>query len=453
MLNNINFKLKKVSLACSIGLLLISGSTIAATSNTPFAIDSPYMLGDWGGMRSDLKNEGVDFQIGYTGEGASNFSGGSHSSTTARYADQWAFGMNLDLEKLLNLSDTEFQVTITNRNGRNLSDDAISDPRSGSLSSSQEVYGRGQTTRLTQLWIRQGYFDHLLDVKLGRVTVGEDFDSMQSNFQNLTMGAGAAGNWRGDHWYNWPIAQWGGRIKLNFTPEMYTQIGIYNQNPENYNNQNGFRLDTTGSVGNLVPLEFGWTPSKGIADLPGKYKIGAYYSSTRDPVQSNAIFTPGAQPQYEDTAHSYGGYFLVQQQLTSVNEDASRGLTLSVQGVLNDKKTSKVDDFQSIALTYVGVFDDRPEDELGFGVGRIHVNDNYTKNQQQQNAVNGVSDFNSATYLPIQEGSEFDYELYYRIKASKWLTVSPNLQYISAPGAVTEVKDAFVGGIAVNVTL
>lgn len=449
---NIPLRLNKITLACSLGLLFTSASAFAAASAAPFSVDSPYMLGDWGGARTDLKNEGVDFQLGYTGEAASNLAGGYNTSTTARYADQWALGMNLDLEKLLNWSDTEFQVTLTNRNGRNLNNDVTGDPRTGTLSSSQEVWGRGQTTRLTQFWIRQGYFDHVLDVKAGRVTVGEDFDSLQSNFQNLTMGSGAAGNWRGDRWYNWPISQWGGRVKLNFTPEIYTQVGIYNQNPKNYDTGNGFRLDTSGTVGNLVPLEFGWTPKLGAAQLPGKYKIGGYYSSTKGDVYSSAAIN-NTGTQYRDTAHSYGGYVLAQQQLTSVEGDASRGLTLTVQGVMNDKKTSKTDNFQSVALTYVGVFDARPEDELGFGAGRIHVNKDYTKNLQDQNAANNVGNYNNATYLPVQDGSEYDYELYYRVKATKWLSISPNLQYISAPGAVTQVKDAFIGGVMVNVTL
>jgi len=447
------FCFKKLSLACSLGLLFATGSSFAASTAEPFSLDSPYMLGDWGGARTNWKQEGVDFQINYTGEAASNFAGGHRTSTTARYADQWGFGVNLDLDKLLNWSDTEFQFTVTNRNGRNLNNDVTGDPRVGTLSSSQEVWGRGQTTRLTQLWLRQGYFNDALDIKLGRVTVGEDFDSLNSNFENLTMGSGAAGNWRGDRWYNWPVSQWGGRIKLNFTPEIYTQVGIYNQNPKNYDTGNGFRLDTKGTVGNLVPVEIGWLPKLGADKLPGKYKIGAYYSSTNGNVYHTSYIDSNGAQQYGDTAHAYGGYLLAQQQITSVNGDASRGLTLTVQGVMNDKKTSKTDNFQSIAFTYVGLFDARPQDEIGFGVGRIHVNSDFSQTQRQQNDANGVNSYNNPTYLPVQHGAEYDYELYYGIKATNWLTVRPNLQYISAPGAVSQVKDAFIGGVMVNVSL
>ncbi|MCA1379176.1 carbohydrate porin, partial [Bradyrhizobium sp. IC4060] len=42
----------------------------------PLSIDSPYAFGDWGGSRSQLEQDGVQFQVNYTMESASNFSGG-----------------------------------------------------------------------------------------------------------------------------------------------------------------------------------------------------------------------------------------------------------------------------------------------------------------------------------------------------------------------------------------
>ncbi|HCN01787.1 MAG TPA: porin, partial [Pantoea ananatis] len=68
-----------------------------------------------------------------------------------------------------------------------------------------------------------------------------------------------------------------------------------------------------------------------------------------------------------------------------------------------------------------------------------------------QNDASGQTDFTSPTYLPIQEGSEYNYEIYYNAQLTRWLQLRPNLQYVVAPGAVSEVKDAFVGGISANV--
>ncbi|EKZ5285682.1 carbohydrate porin [Klebsiella aerogenes] len=426
-------------------MLFLALQPYAAQAADAFSTGSPWMLGDWGGVRSDLQQDGVSFQAGYTMESASNLAGGYHTSTTARYSDQWAFGVNLDLEKLQNWQDAEFQMTITDRNGQNLSDQ-IADPRTGMLSSVQEVYGRGQTWRLTQFWLRKGLFGDVLDLKAGRVTVGEDFDNFDSKFQNLAFGSGQAGNWRGDHWYNWPVSQWGGRVRLNITPEVFMQVGFYNQNPYNYDRGDGFRLEFSPTEGNLVPVELGWQPKLGSDKLPGNYRLGYYYSSVNDNVYGS--WHNGG---FNDTAHAYGGYILAQQQLSAQGGSTDRGITLTLQAVMNDHKTSKTDNYQSIAVTWKGPFDARPQDEIGVGAARIHVNSAYTRMLRQENAFNGETDYNSPTYLPVQEGAEYNYELYYNVQATDWLQIRPNLQYVSAPGAVSEVDDAFIGGISANI--
>ncbi|MDF7659502.1 carbohydrate porin [Erwiniaceae bacterium L1_54_6] len=429
--------------AGTIMFALLSASAVAADA---FSYDSPYMFGDWGGYRTQLENDGVKFDVNYTMESASNLGGGYDKNTSMRYSDQWAFGVNLDLEKLLNWQDAEFQMTITDRNGRNISDQ-VGDPRSGMLSSVQEVYGRGQTWRLTQFWLRQGLFNDVVDIKAGRVTVGEDFDNFDSKFQNLAFGSGQAGNWRGDRWYNWPVSQWGGRIKFNITPEVFFQVGFYNDNPKNYDTGNGFRLDMGNSLGNMVPVELGWKPTFGPDKLPGNYRIGYYYSSV-----DGDVYGSWRNGGYQDQAHAYGGYVLLQQQLTAQGGDASRGLGVTVQAVMNDHKTSKTDNYQSISFTWKGPFDARPADEIGIGAARIHVNSSYTTALRQQNAANGETDYNSPTYLPIQDGSEYNYEIYYNAQLTKWFQLRPNLQYVTAPGAVSEVKNAFIGGIAANIS-
>ena len=139
-----HFPLRRVA-AGSLMFAMLSASAVAADA---FSYDSPYMFGDWGGSRTQLENDGVKFDVNYTMESASNLGGGADTNTSMRYSDQWAFGANLDLEKLLGWQDTQFQATITNRDGRNISEQ-VGDRRAGMLSSVQEVYGRGQTWRLT----------------------------------------------------------------------------------------------------------------------------------------------------------------------------------------------------------------------------------------------------------------------------------------------------------------
>src|SRR5207253_8487028 len=80
------------------------------------------LLGDWGGLRTRLYQNGIDFQLGYVSELAYNAHGGDRK--LVRNADQLALGATFDLDRLWGWSNSKFQVTITDRNGRNLSADA-----------------------------------------------------------------------------------------------------------------------------------------------------------------------------------------------------------------------------------------------------------------------------------------------------------------------------------------
>ena len=426
----------------------ISGLTplavlVAVTSNPALAAgafesSSKWMTGDWGGTRTELLEKGYDFTLDYVGEAATNLHGGYNDDRTARYSDQFALGMKLDLQKILGWQDAEFKLAITERSGRNLSNDRISDPRAGQFSSVQEVWGRGQTWRLTQMWIKQKYFDGALDVKVGRFGEGEDFNSFPCDFQNLAFCGSQVGNWVGGIWYNWPVSQWAMRVKYNITPEFFAQVGVFEQNPSNLETGNGFKLSGSGTKGMILPVELVWTPQ--VSGLPGEYRLGYYYSTAK----ADDISDP------ERTHSSKHGWWVVaQQQVTAHNGDANRGLSLFANFTVHDKDTNVVDNYQQVGLVYKGAFDGRPKDDIGFGVARIHVNDDVRKRAELINAGNGLDDYDNPAFVPIQR-SEYNAELYYGFHVTDWLTVRPNLQYIKSPGGVDEVDNALVAGIKVQ---
>ncbi|WP_343229192.1 carbohydrate porin [Pseudomonas aeruginosa] len=105
----------------------------------------------------------------------------------------------------------------------------------------QESGAAGRPARLTQLWLKQQYFDGALDVKFGRFGEGEDFNSFPCDFQNLASAARRWATGREHLRYNWPVSQWALRVKYNFAPDWYAQVGAYEQNPSNLETGNGFR--------------------------------------------------------------------------------------------------------------------------------------------------------------------------------------------------------------------
>ncbi|WP_311882658.1 MULTISPECIES: carbohydrate porin [unclassified Pseudomonas] len=429
--------------------LVLAGNAMAADA---FSSDSKWMTGDWGGERTKLIEQGIDIKADYVGEVGGNLHGGYNDDKTARYADQFGLGVALDLQKLWGWDNTQAKIQLTNRNGYNISNDRVGDPRAGTLSSSQEVYGRGHMVRLTQLWIQHQFFDNKLDVKAGYFGEGEDFNTFPCDFQNLAFCGSQVGNWATNIWYNWPVSQAAIRVKYNINDELYAQIGAYNQNPSQLEHGNGFKLSGSGTKGTVLPVELVWSPK--VNSLPGEYRVG-YYKSTADAddvrEDVNGFDAATTGDAYKTHSSKHGYWFVAQQQLTSHNGDASRGLNIAANATFHDKDTNFIDNYQSVMFVYKGPFDARPKDDVGIGAARIHVNDDVKKNAELLNASNGVSDYDNPVFSPIRE-TEYNYEINYGFHVTNWLTVRPNLQYITHPGGVDEVDNALVAGLKIQST-
>ncbi|QWA29717.1 carbohydrate porin [Pseudomonas sp. RC3H12] len=429
---------------------LLGALSPATSASEMFAKDSKWMLGDWGGTRSELLEKGYDFTLGYTGEMGSNLHGGYSHDRAARYSDQFTFGVNMDLQKILGWHDTEMQLTVTERHGNNISNDRINDPRVGGFTSAQEVWGRGQTWRLTQMWIKQKYFDGALDVKFGRFGEGEDFNSFPCDFQNLAFCGSQVGNWAGGIWYNWPVSQWALRVRYNLNDALYAQVGVFEQNPSNLESGNGFKLSGSGTQGAVMPIELVWSPR--VNGLKGEYRAGYYYSNAKaQDVLKDSNGTPAAisGAAYRSSSSKHGLWLGAQQQVTALASDQSRGLSLFANATVHDKKTNAIDNYVQAGVVYKGPFDARAKDDIGFALARVHVNPGYRKNARLINQANSLDNYDNPGFLPVQD-TEYSAELYYGIHLAEWLTVRPNLQYIRHPGGVSRVDDALIGGLKIQ---
>ncbi|GAB2794888.1 carbohydrate porin OprB [Halomonas shantousis] len=424
----------------TLGLWSVCGQAQAYSIFDP---DSPWMLGDWGGTRSNLERQGLEFDLRYISESAWNAHGGYDHDRTVRYSDQWTAGLSLDLDTLFGLPNASFQFTLTNRNGDDLTADRLVNPAGGSVSSVQEVHGRGNVTRITQLWYRQKFFDEALDFKIGRIPVSDDFATFSSNFQNLFLGGSQPGNQAGAIWYNWPVSQWATRVRWNATPEYYVQLGVFDLNPSNLDPDHGLDLKHSGTTGALIPVEFGWTPELGGDSLPGQYKIGGYYSTAEA-----TDYTADRQEATQD--YRMGLYYVVNQQVTTHHGDASRGLSLFSMGTWNDQDTAYIDKYVSVGMNYNGPFDARPKDDFGIGLAWANVNEHYDAYMRRDEASLGGQP--SPGPRPAQ-GEEYDAEIYYGFHVANWLVLRPNVQYVVHPGGVNDTDDALVGGLMVKAEL
>ena len=373
---------------------------------------------------------------------AYNVSGGTERLT--RYADQWVFGTTLDLNRLWGWKGGTFQTTITDRNGRNLGADA----NIGNDMLVQEVYGRGQTWHLTQFWLNQKLLDDRLQIKLGRLTPGEDFANFSCDFQNLTFCGSQPGNVVSGYWVNWPTSQWATRIKLQVSQQTYVQIGAYQVNPryldDAYARRSGWKLDNpSGTTGALIPLEAGWLPNLG--NWPGSYKLGVWYNSSNgadlyDDVNHDPRGVTGLDPL--EHSGQYGAYLNFQQQVSG--PAGERGATVFLNISQADRDTAKVDGQIAIGVQYRAPFERSP-DTIGLAVGATHNNSRH---------ANFVRENNLRTGQNVVAGSGYEYvgELYYSWSPVPSVFLRPNLQYILHPGGTSQNKSGFVLGFKSGLT-
>ena len=388
-------------------------TTSSVQAQSAFTAESPWMFGDWNGSRTELQAKGYRFDFGYTGELASLLDAKNHPADGTEYADQFVIGSHFDLEKIWGWQDTEAQIIVTERNGHSLSQTA--EALAGHLSSTQEVWGRGQTWRLTNFWIKKQFLNQQFDIKIGRFGEGEDFNSFDCRFQNLALCGSQVGNWVGDQWFNWPVSQWAARLKYQFSPELFSQIGVYEYNPDNLKRSQGFNLSMSGADGVIFPVELVWQPQIGTQAKAGEYRWGYYYSTA----DATEIQNP------TETSHKQGLWLVAKQQLLQHDQDPHRGLTGFLNLTLHDDKTNRVDNMQNIGLIYTGLFQQRPQDEMALGFARIHLNDELNTGQSE----------------------EYNTEFYYGLQATHWLMIRPNLQYIRHVGAYKSGENVWVGGV------
>ncbi|EPG6798244.1 carbohydrate porin [Klebsiella aerogenes] len=436
-------------------LLALLHPFLALANDTFFSPTAKNMTGEWGGVRTDLRHRGYDFTLEYSSMTATNISGGYDRDKTLRYSDQYILGIDMDLEKIFGIHDGEFKASLNDRNGRDLTQDHLQDPRAPVIGSGvQSNYGRGQTWHATQFWFKKTWQDKKWDLKVGLMPPGEDFDNSGCFFQNLSLCGSLAGHGSGV-WYNTPIGQWGGRIKYALSSALYIQAGGFQYNPNYATRHGSFELDGTGHLGYMYIVELGHRPTPGATFLPDTWKIGGWYNTA----DANDVLDDDNGDPYVLTRQAarrhggrYGGYLYVSQQLTHSGSQRQNGLNIFGHLAINDKNTATMDYQIQAGIIYKGPFASRPQDFISFGVSKMHANAKVALRAQLQNQMRGIDDYDDPLYVPVRR-SEYAAELHYSFHVTPWLTLRPNLQLLAHPGGIEEIKDAWVIGNQVTIKL
>lgn len=403
-------------------------------------LGQPTLTGDWGGTRTQLQDDGITLRAHWTTESAGNTSGGHRQ--TARYTQQLDAGADFDLDKLWGVPEAKIQFTVTERDGRSLTNDAL-----GNMFSVQELYGAGQNFRLAELFWKQDFLAHKVTIQLGWAPLGNDLAQLAAfcNFQNGVICGHANAMTTNSGAHNYPTAQWGGRVKWRATPGFYVVAGAFLDNPNGGNKDQGWNLSLKHR-GVFVPVELGWS-TRPDNPRPGDVKLGAYYNTSGTPdvytdVNGQPAGLTGAAFEHHDGRS--GGYVIVDKMVYREGPDTKRGLFLGAMAGVGDKATAKFRDYWIVGGHYQGTFPGRDDDVISFMAASARINPRLTRYQRNRDSITPGA-------VPIQT-RETVLEVDYGAKITPWLKLRPNLQYIIRPNGTGTIPDAFVIGLYTQVT-
>lgn len=165
--------------------------------------------------------------------------------------------------------------------------------------------------------------------------------------------------------------------------------------------------------------------------LPGSYRLGTYYDPRRRPVAGRAGLGSGT-PGFD--RGDAGVYLSLDQMLLRERPGDPQGLGVFVRVGCRDESVHRFAYFGSLGLQYEGPIPGRDRDVLGMGMYQAIASGKFRRRVSR--------DLSRETGL----------EVYYRVQATPWLTVSPDFQFIHDPGGLRSARDAIILALRLRMT-
>ena len=387
----------------------------------PFDLLEATLTKAWGGLRADLVSIGITPVASYTSQIMGNPSGGESRGFT--YAGTLQASIVWDFDKLLHIPGLSFNIGGAWSTGKDLSARYIGNSFTVQSEYTAPDSGTNNLT-LGQIYFEQQLFNNSLVIAAGRLDPGATFatlpvfnnylnvgiDSIPGSFQinNLSFAIYPPG------------VQWGAQAIYNIAQRFEFAAGVFNTNQNSADGGKG-GLDFAfqqGNRGALSVAQINYLVNHAASDsgLPGQYSFGGYYDSNK--------FSSLSRPNSTESG-TYSIYALFQQMVYRDGEAGSlKGLTVWGATVLAPKsKVNIMPYFVGGGLSYQGLFSGRDNDIVSAGV------------------IWGTF----SRYIP-RTTAETVIETNYQITLTRWLSITPDIQYVIRPSGRSAIKNALVLG-------
>jgi porin len=392
------------------------------------------LTGNWYGLRSALEDKGILLGADSIDEMLGNVTGGS--KTGAIYDGRLELLATVDLNKLFGWSDATFHVNAYQTHGRGLSSNDLG----GNLMTASNIEAT-RSTRLFDLWIEQLLFNGKLSIRGGQIAADDEFfiSNYASNFVNGTFGwptIMASDLPNGGQAY--PLATPGVRIAVAPSKETKIAVALMDGDPAGGGISNPQQRDADGMAfrfndGAFVITEASYAVDQDTdaAGQPATYKIGAWYHSgsfadQRFDTLGQSLASPTSTGIPQRHWNNFGFYAVMDRQLWHDNDaDRNFGVFLRVGTAPADRNLVTL--YADTGFNFKGIIPSRSDDIFGVALAVAQIGGGARDLDQDQQQF-------TATATPIRD-NESTVEVTYRVQATPWWTLQPDLQFIRHPGA------------------
>ena len=403
--------------------LLASASMIAAQAARAEDDEAPNysgplferdaLTGDWFGARTKLYEKGFKFEASFIGDASANVSGGIKRGEA--FSRLLQLGATLDLEKAVGWEGGELYAGMYWIGGKGLSAFEV-----GNLFVMSNIEAT-PAIRLGEVYFKQAFFDEFLTVKIGQLAADGDFATSDTAglFVNSTFGwPGLNGTDLPSGGPAYPVPTPGVHATVKFNDALSFQAGLYNGDPAGKNNVNKHNLGFPLDDGKFAIGEFIYE-NKG--DLPGVYKVGAWYSSLDyGDLRFARVSHDGSYALYgviDQTVWQSGGGG----DLKDPTPAGEQALSVFARAVITPQSNRNLIDYYFDAgFNAKGFVPTRDKDLFGVAIAYGHIS-NRARNADRDAGA------------PVRS-SEIALEASYKAEIAPWLHVQPFAQYIVRPG-------------------
>jgi porin len=406
-----------------------------------------HLLGDPGGILTDLAKQGIYVLLDFTSEFAGNVSGGITRGAT--FANQVGLEADIDWQRRAGITGLSTHVIFVSRSG--YSDSILI---GDSVAPVQEIFGASGNVlvHLVSAYAEQTLLDKRLDIAVGQMNVENDFAS--SPLYCFSMNNAICGDPKalpaGDLGHSaFPDGVWAGRIRGRPTSDTYVAAGVYEVNQGLYTSRyfgSGFPNNISQASGVYVPVEIAYEPSLGPHNLLGHYKFGFGYDTTLYNSFFSALPTFAGEPT-AGRSHNAQLWVLADQMLVRQGAGDQDGIITLAGFAHNNPNVSAFAEQYFGGLVDRGFWRARPEDAVALFF-------NYNTMSGQLGTVQGEE---AELDIPFSNGAtgvqthEMFVEANYNIHVYRGVDFRPEFQYVIRPNAQSNIRDAAVLGFKFHV--